>query len=95
MFDDRELAVLEKRAADAFDTHMDGYTASAVLHDIFMDILGQDEKGIEAIRYVQSLLKAHRDKTLAEWLTAQDLWLFAAGIAYDTNFDDDEDEANH
>ncbi|KJE19318.1 hypothetical protein FF36_06407 [Frankia torreyi] len=95
MFDDRELSDLERRAGDAFDTHMDGFTASSVLHDIFMDILSQDPQGIEAIRYVQTLLRAHREKTKKEWKTAQDLWLFASDMAYGADVDDDEDGIDH
>ncbi|WP_261574718.1 hypothetical protein [Frankia gtarii] len=89
MFDDRELSDLERRATDTFNDHMDGFTASGVLHDVFIDILGQDAYGIEAIQYVQTLLRSHREKTRMEWQDAQDQWLFASGAAYDFDLDDD------
>jgi len=88
-----EIAALERRAMDAFDVHMDTYTASAVLHDIYMDIFSTDLKGIEALSLSFALLSAYREKTRKAWVTAQDEWLYASGMAYDSELYDDVEDS--
>ncbi len=92
MFDDRELSDLETNAHDAFAAYMDTYTASSVLHEIFMNIFEENAEGISAIISVQSLLSTHRAHLSDAWLTAQDAWLFAIQLAYDSDLYSGEDD---
>ncbi len=92
MFDDRDLSDLEKNAHDAFTAYMDTYTASSVLHDLFMKILTGNAEGIRAITSVQSLLSAHRKKLGEKWTAAQEEWLFAISVAYDSDLYNSEDD---
>ncbi len=95
MFDDRELSALDRRAHDTFAAHMDTFTASNVLHDIFMEIVDDDQPGARVIVRVLALLDSHRERTSAEWQQAQDKWLYALRVASESDLylhDGNEDE---
>ncbi|KDA40758.1 hypothetical protein E0F15_11280 [Frankia sp. B2] len=92
MYDDIEVTALGRRAADAFDAHMDTFTAGAVIHDMYMEIIGTDPAGISALSLSLALLSAHQERTRAAWIKAQDEWLFASAMVYDSDLYDDEED---
>ncbi|SNQ47031.1 conserved hypothetical protein [Frankia canadensis] len=92
MYDDIEVAALGRRAGDAFDAHMDTFTCGEVLHDMYMEIIGTDPAGIEALSLSLALLSARQVRTRAAWIEAQDEWLFASAMACDSDLYDDEED---
>jgi hypothetical protein len=79
------LSDLENRAATAFQEHLDGYTASSVLHNLFMQALDTDPELTESLDHVMSVLRDHHDRTRAVWHTARRAWFLAAEIPFDEN----------
>ncbi|WP_018637621.1 hypothetical protein [Parafrankia elaeagni] len=72
------LADLENRATRAYADHGDGYTASSVLHVLWMD--HADESLREALNLVFAELERHHTRTRKAWHDLYNAWAVAAGI---------------
>ncbi|ABW10890.1 hypothetical protein Franean1_1450 [Parafrankia sp. EAN1pec] len=73
------LADLENRADRAYSDHEDGYTASSVLHVLWMD--HADEALREVLNLVFSELEKYHTKTRRAWHGLYNAWAVAAGFA--------------
>ena len=82
------LADLDNRAEAAFAYHMRVYTASEILHDLFLVSLDQDPDFCETLSAVIDRLRTYQAETRAAWRKAQRERFLAAGIPWES----DEDE---
>lgn len=72
------LADLENRANRAFADHGDGYTASSVLHVLWMD--HADESFREALNLVFAELERYHVRTRKAWHDLYNAWALATGF---------------
>ncbi|OAA19870.1 hypothetical protein UG55_108421 [Frankia sp. EI5c] len=84
------LADLANRADRAYAIHLDGYTASSVLHLLWMDTADEDLRA--TLNVVFSVLESYHEVTRKAWYDAYNEWAAAAGveqISDDTDGSDD------
>lgn len=84
------LADLANRADRAYAVHLDGYTASSVLHLLWMDTADEDLRA--TLNVVFSALDSYHEVTRKAWHDAYNQWAAAAGveqISDDTGESDD------
>jgi hypothetical protein len=74
---------LANRADRAYTDHLEGYTASAVLHQLYMGSTVADEELREALDQVFLRLAAYHADTRARWRRAHGVWATAAGVEPD------------
>lgn len=72
------LADLENRAERAYVDHTDGYTASSVLHTVWMDQADEDIR--KALDLIFAALERYHAKTRKVWHDLYDTWAVAAGF---------------
>ncbi|EFC84963.1 hypothetical protein [Parafrankia sp. EUN1f] len=72
------LADLENRATRAYADHGDGYTASSVLHVLWMD--HADESAREALNLVFAELERYHARARKAWHDLYNAWAVAAGL---------------
>ncbi|WP_018504744.1 hypothetical protein [Parafrankia discariae] len=83
------LADLANRADRAYAVHMDGYTASSVLHLLWLDTA--DEVLRATLNVVFSVLGSYHEVTRKAWHDAYNQWATFAGVE---QISDDTDGAD-
>jgi hypothetical protein len=71
---------LSNRADRAYADHLDGYTAGAALHRLYLAEALDDETLREALDLVLSRLRERHATTRAVWRRAYRAWAAAAGV---------------
>ncbi|CUU60380.1 hypothetical protein Ga0074812_13913 [Parafrankia irregularis] len=74
------LSDLANRAEVAHTEHMQGYTASAVLHRMHMAESAEDTELRDALDLLLARLETWRARTREEWRQAYNAWAVPAGV---------------
>lgn len=81
------LGDLANRADRAYAVHLDGYTASSVLHLLWMDIADEDLRA--TLDVVFSALGSYHEMTRKAWHDTYNQWAAAAGVEQISDDTDD------
>lgn len=82
---------LAARAERAHVEHMETYTATEVLHRMFMAAPEYDPETADMLDAAASRIQEFRKKTRVEWRATYRIWATAAGIEIPPEDDDAED----
>jgi hypothetical protein len=81
-------ADLALRARDAFAEHMKTYTATEVLHEVFMS-KPYDPDFDAQVRAMRALIGEYRETTRARWRATYSAWADVVGVEVPDDFFDD------